>query len=130
GRVLAAVRAGVAVVGEVRAEAGVRRRAQELLVTDVVVHEALQPGEAVLGDRGVGDVRGEVARVAQLEVGRVQVRVQALVHRDGVCANRGGDVVLGTDDECGHLHTDRKSTRLNSSHVSNSYAGFCLKKKS
>src|SRR5699024_3645358 len=52
-----------------------------------------------------GDVRGEVARVAQLEVGRVQVRVQALVHRDGVCANRGGDVVLGTDDECGHLHT-------------------------
>src|SRR5699024_11502044 len=26
-------------------------------------------------------------------------------------------------------HTDRKSTRLNSSHVSNSYAVFCLKKK-
>src|SRR5439155_3299328 len=26
--------------------------------------------------------------------------------------------------------TDRKSTRLNSSHVANSYAGFCLKKKS
>src|SRR5699024_11878757 len=25
--------------------------------------------------------------------------------------------------------TDRKSTRLNSSHVSNSYAVFCLKKK-
>src|SRR5439155_24738527 len=24
---------------------------------------------------------------------------------------------------------DRKSTRLNSSHVANSYAGFCLKKK-
>src|SRR5437868_11490032 len=27
------------------------------------------------------------------------------------------------------LHTDRKSTRLNSSHVSISYAVFCLKKK-
>src|SRR5690349_22200483 len=27
------------------------------------------------------------------------------------------------------LHTDRKSTRLNSSHVENSYAVFCLKKK-
>src|SRR5699024_12400732 len=26
-------------------------------------------------------------------------------------------------------HRDRKSTRLNSSHVSNSYAVFCLKKK-
>src|SRR5207249_7048329 len=29
----------------------------------------------------------------------------------------------------GHPHTDRKSTRLNSSHVSISYAVFCLKKK-
>src|SRR5699024_11271705 len=28
-----------------------------------------------------------------------------------------------------HHNTDRKSTRLNSSHVSNSYAVFCLKKK-
>src|SRR5207249_12194660 len=29
----------------------------------------------------------------------------------------------------GLLHADRKSTRLNSSHVSISYAVFCLKKK-
>src|SRR5437868_14259170 len=29
----------------------------------------------------------------------------------------------------GFEHTDRKSTRLNSSHVSISYAVFCLKKK-
>src|SRR6266496_1467755 len=29
----------------------------------------------------------------------------------------------------GRLLTDRKSTRLNSSHVENSYAVFCLKKK-
>src|SRR5690606_40862344 len=28
-----------------------------------------------------------------------------------------------------HIHTDRKSTRLNSSHVKISYAVFCLKKK-
>src|SRR5699024_11339585 len=28
-----------------------------------------------------------------------------------------------------HLNGDRKSTRLNSSHVSSSYAVFCLKKK-
>src|SRR5699024_11657951 len=33
--------------------------------------------------------------------------------------NDGGDL--------GALPTDRKSTRLNSSHVSISYAGFCLK---
>src|SRR5207248_10248979 len=29
----------------------------------------------------------------------------------------------------GQLAEDRKSTRLNSSHRTNSYAGFCLKKK-
>src|SRR5690625_6995992 len=29
----------------------------------------------------------------------------------------------------GHLTSDRKSTRLNSSHVAISYAVFCLKKK-
>src|SRR5437660_8344041 len=29
----------------------------------------------------------------------------------------------------GHGHADRKSTRLNSSHVAISYAVFCLKKK-
>src|SRR5690349_21910817 len=30
---------------------------------------------------------------------------------------------------CGGMYTDRKSTRLNSSHVEISYAVFCLKKK-
>src|SRR5690606_41419590 len=30
---------------------------------------------------------------------------------------------------CGHQRQDRKSTRLNSSHVKISYAVFCLKKK-
>src|SRR6266513_4282619 len=34
---------------------------------------------------------------------------------------------LGVDAE--GSERDRKSTRLNSSHVSSSYAGFCLKKK-
>src|SRR5690625_6262441 len=44
-------------------------------------------------------------------------------------------VRLGGDDasehaECiRHAHLDRKSTRLNSSHVAISYAVFCLKKK-
>src|SRR5438876_3725063 len=35
-------------------------------------------------------------------------------------------VAVGTTP---HLHRDRKSTRLNSSHPSISYAVFCLKKK-
>src|SRR5699024_12470993 len=34
-----------------------------------------------------------------------------------------------TVDDLKHLERDRKSTRLNSSHVSISYAVFCLKKK-
>src|SRR5699024_12625150 len=45
---------------------------------------------------------------------------------------RGEHVAVG-DDRQGHrllhLPEDRKSTRLNSSHVSISYAVFCLKKK-
>src|SRR5438874_13604516 len=43
-------------------------------------------------------------------------------------------VTLGVGDDRGHaarhgFFTDRKSTRLNSSHVEISYAVFCLKKK-
>src|SRR5699024_7041435 len=34
-----------------------------------------------------------------------------------------------TQEPCSETKTDRKSTRLNSSHVSISYAVFCLKKK-
>src|SRR5207249_5540436 len=40
--------------------------------------------------------------------------------------HRGGP---GLDSSRGGSHADRKSTRLNSSHVSISYAVFCLKKK-
>src|SRR5207245_6604171 len=38
--------------------------------------------------------------------------------------------ILGNPAETFLLSEDRKSTRLNSSHGSNSYAVFCLKKKS
>src|SRR5699024_12074900 len=37
--------------------------------------------------------------------------------------------LLEIDPDTGRCGTDRKSTRLNSSHVSISYAVFCLKKK-
>src|SRR5258705_812133 len=39
----------------------------------------------------------------------------------------GADVAYGS--EAGHQRQDRKSTRLNSSHLGISYAVFCLKKK-
>src|SRR5207253_8364316 len=38
-------------------------------------------------------------------------------------------VVLAGVQDPGNVGTDRKSTRLNSSHVAISYAVFCLKKK-
>src|SRR5690625_5720412 len=42
--------------------------------------------------------------------------------------NQGGEADVSGGGAYTHM-TDRKSTRLNSSHVANSYAGFCLKKK-
>src|SRR6266496_4911673 len=39
------------------------------------------------------------------------------------------DVSFPADQRTAARGADRKSTRLNSSHVENSYAGFCLKKK-
>src|SRR5438067_9132380 len=70
-------------------------------------------------------------------------RVQQQVRRDGALALGGiepaghrrevhadGQRALGRGgDARGTLTIDRKSTRLNSSHVSISYAVFCLKKK-
>src|SRR5437868_10655786 len=43
--------------------------------------------------------------------------------------NQGGSFALFGRVPGGNEPTDRKSTRLNSSHVSISYAVFCLKKK-
>src|SRR5439155_16462908 len=46
----------------------------------------------------------------------------ACVAQDGLALERGGEHRV-------ERQTDRKSTRLNSSHVAISYAVFCLKKK-
>src|SRR5690606_41303999 len=48
-----------------------------------------------------------------------------LVHRD----DRGRLVLVDVQAASSTASTDRKSTRLNSSHVKISYAVFCLKKK-
>src|SRR5207302_7051576 len=53
---------------------------------------------------------------------------------DGNAAANSPRIVLGLDGSAegillGKLRGDRKSTRLNSSHVKISYAVFCLKKK-
>src|SRR5699024_2389851 len=51
--------------------------------------------------------------------------LDAVTTRLGELADQGGCAVVAGDVNIG----DRKSTRLNSSHVSISYAVFCLKKK-
>src|SRR3989442_4568441 len=55
-----------------------------------------------------------------VDVGLIQNGME--VHQ-GVGSGAGADTLM-------HLHPDRKSTRLNSSHVRISYAVFCLQKKS
>src|SRR5690606_40041375 len=49
----------------------------------------------------------------------------ALGRRSGALGDHGGE----RREDLLHLRRDRKSTRLNSSHVKTSYAVFCLKKK-
>src|SRR5690349_22752645 len=67
-------------------------------------------------------------------VGHVFAREQAAAVDPRSEIGRDGDVGRGGDDARGQLgllaREDRKSTRLNSSHVEISYAVFCLKTKS
>src|SRR5207249_7664093 len=73
-------------------------------------------------------------------VGRRHLRrtvARSVVHHDGPVpggqraehSGQGGGLVEAGQHHIDQFHTDRKSTRLNSSHVSISYAVFCLKKK-
>src|SRR5256885_10809767 len=50
------------------------------------------------------------------------------VAESSIGAERGGEEAAGIDHQ-GRAGRDRKSTRLNSSHLVISYAVFCLKKK-
>src|SRR5687768_18086868 len=74
-------------------------------------------------------------RSEQMALGRAGIEMQrAESAEDGrvVVLDAGGDVEearLEIADEEDQLFTDRKSTRLNSSHGYISYAVFCLKKK-
>src|SRR5437870_9097465 len=63
-------------------------------------------------------------RVAPFHPAKMTARLQA-------ATTSGKPILLRVDYDAGHGigSTDRKSTRLNSSHVAISYAVFCLKKK-
>src|SRR5690625_5440893 len=68
-----------------------------------------------IGMAGLGDPGGEI-RAQRRGCGVVSALVGDLAQDPGEAA-------------CRHAAPDRKSTRLNSSHVAISYAVFCLKKK-
>src|SRR5690606_41853491 len=78
-------------------------------------------------------VAAQVQHALARDLLRQPLPVLALVGEEAglVRAGRIGaelHAVLGDDRGCGRFR-DRKSTRLNSSHVKTSYAVFCLKKK-
>src|SRR5699024_12536917 len=89
------------------------RRSSDLRVTEVLRNEIID------GHRQPGEKLVERNLATELGVSRVPIReaLKKLASEE-------------LDEPPEHLvHGDRKSTRLNSSHVSISYAVFCLKKK-
>src|SRR5207249_10872590 len=106
----------------------------------VPLAEPAEDGDGVL-DRGLSDVdrleapleRGvlldvhpvlvERRRADGMELAAGEHRLQHVRRVDGALGRPRADHRVELVDE------DRKSTRLNSSHVSTSYAVFCLKKK-
>src|SRR5690606_13561791 len=73
----------------------------------------------------VGLATRPVARHAEDDMRLLGVRMTAPVH----CAPPENKPTVTERDRCRGWLEDRKSTRLNSSHVKISYAVFCLKKK-
>src|SRR5690625_5647326 len=76
------------------------------------------------GDGGVGELHGAV------DHGLEDLLAEGLGHpRHDLLRVQGARIEHGRKDPVDLERGDRKSTRLNSSHVATSYAVFCLKKK-
>src|SRR5438445_7430436 len=83
---------------------------------------------------------GKPGKLSEVAVAECRAHGAYLVARFEGCdgperagAYRGAEVALRREDlpepAAHEFYQDRKSTRLNSSHANNSYAVFCLKKK-
>src|SRR5205814_9594009 len=81
------------------------------------LHDALPISRQLAG-------QGANVVVAARRVERLEALVDEITRADGKCFAVAVDVTSRDD-----VHRDRKSTRLNSSHLGISYAVFCLKKK-
>src|SRR5437868_12774822 len=77
---------------------------------------------------GVG-ARDLEVRVVGVDRLQLDGRHRDVRERNGLGGARHGDEHVAEREGAGGDLQDRKSTRLNSSHVSISYAVFCLKKK-
>src|SRR5690349_11373058 len=75
-------------------------------------------------DYGFRSQRNDVTDILRDLVSRGGVNGRVAVNNQTM----GGDPAVGKDKSL-RIFADRKSTRLNSSHVEISYAVFCLKKK-
>src|SRR5207253_6866154 len=88
---------------------------------------------AVQDQRGYDHALGEVVRLrAGLGVRRPEGEAMEDDDHAELLMRSGGHERVhpaAAEAEHGHSRLDRKSTRLNSSHVATSYAVFCLKKK-
>src|SRR5690554_7017313 len=82
---------------------------------------AFEPSATPLGMYGAPDCCQEKASVA--------LRRCDTLGRPRPFSNPGKLRHVNEQEHTGNLQPDRKSTRLNSSHVRSSYAVFCLKKK-
>src|SRR5690349_23827217 len=88
-----------------------------------------QVGEAYVGSLGFGG--GQLGNLASVLNETAGLRLVSARRVENACASGGfafRDAVLAVASGACEL-ADRKSTRLNSSHVEISYAVFCLKKK-
>src|SRR5690625_2388245 len=94
-----------------------------------MVKAAYSCGKPALGV-GAGNVAAYIEKSAKLKRAVNDVVLSKAFDNGMVCASEQA-VILDTEifDEAIEEFTDRKSTRLNSSHVAISYAVFCLKKK-
>src|SRR5690625_5667771 len=79
--------------------------------------------KAYLNDKGFSVLKALDSVAAKHNSSLATVSLAWLLHQETIAA----PLVSATKES--HLEADRKSTRLNSSHVAISYAVFCLKKK-